>query len=59
MRRNQHCLSELHDMKIPSFGVTQHFANKVDWILHLAAGVRLPPLDDASYTNHIACSGYV
>jgi hypothetical protein len=23
-------------MKIPSFGVTQHFTDKVDWILDLA-----------------------
>jgi hypothetical protein len=46
-------------MKIPSFRVTQHFADEVDWILDLAVGVRPPPLDDDSYTNHIACSGYV
>jgi hypothetical protein len=46
-------------MKILSFGVTQHFVDKVDWILDLAVSVRLPPLDDDSYTNHIACSGYV
>jgi hypothetical protein len=29
-------------MKIPSFRVTQHFANEVDWILDLVVGVRLP-----------------
>jgi hypothetical protein len=46
-------------MKIPSFGVTQHFTDKVDWILDLAVGVRLPPLDDDSHTNHLACSRYV
>jgi hypothetical protein len=46
-------------MKIPSFGVTQHFDNKVDCILDLVVGVRLPPFDDNSCTNHIACSGYV
>jgi hypothetical protein len=46
-------------MKIPSFGVTQHFADEVDWILDLAFGVQLPPLDDDSCTNPIACSGYV
>jgi hypothetical protein len=46
-------------MKIPSFGVTQHFADKVDRILDLAIGVRLPPLDDDSYTVRIGCSGYI
>jgi hypothetical protein len=44
---------------MPSFGVTQHFADEVDWILDLAVGVRLPTLDDDSCTNHIACSRYV
>jgi hypothetical protein len=29
-------------MKIPTFGVTQHFADEVDWILYLTVGVRLP-----------------
>jgi hypothetical protein len=28
-------------------------------ILDLAVGVQLPPLDDDSCTNHIACSEYV
>jgi hypothetical protein len=46
-------------MNIPSFGVTHHFADEVDWILDLTVGVQLPPLDDDSCTNHIACSGYV
>jgi hypothetical protein len=46
-------------LKILIFGVTQHFADEVDWILDLAVGVRLPPLDDDSCTNHIAYSGYV
>jgi hypothetical protein len=46
-------------MKIPSFGVTQQFTGEVDWILDLAVGVQLLPLDDDSCTNHIACSGYV
>jgi hypothetical protein len=46
-------------MKIPSFGVTQHFADEVDWILDLAVGVRQPLLDDDSCTNNIICSGYV
>jgi hypothetical protein len=46
-------------MKIPNFGVTQHFADEVDWIFDLEVGVRLPLLNDDSCTNHIACSGYV
>jgi hypothetical protein len=49
-------------MEIPSFGVTQQFTDKVDWILDLVVGVRHPPpppLDDDSYTDHITCSGYV
>jgi hypothetical protein len=46
-------------MKILSFGVTQYFVDEIDRVLDLAVGVRLPPLDDDSYTNHIACSGYV
>jgi hypothetical protein len=46
-------------MKIPCFGVTQQFADEVDWILKLVVGARLPPLDDDICTNHIACSGYV
>jgi hypothetical protein len=45
-------------MKILSFGVTQHFIDEVDWILDLVVGVQLPPLNDDSYTDHIACSGY-
>jgi hypothetical protein len=46
-------------MEIPSFGVTQHFASEVDWIMDLAVRVRLPLLNDDSCTNHITCSGYV
>jgi hypothetical protein len=46
-------------MKIPSFGVTQHSTNEVDWILNLAIGVRHPLFNDDSCTNHIACSRYV
>jgi hypothetical protein len=46
-------------MKILSFGVTQHFTDEVDWILDLAIGVRLPPLDDDNCINHITCSEYV
>jgi hypothetical protein len=46
-------------MKIPSFGITQHFTDEVDWILDLSIGVRLPPLDDDNCINHITCSEYV
>jgi hypothetical protein len=46
-------------MEILSFGVTQHFVDEVDWILDLAVGVQLPPLDDGNRTDHITCSGYV
>jgi hypothetical protein len=46
-------------VKILSFGVTQHFAYEVNWILDLAVGVWLPLFDDNSCTNHITCSRYV
>jgi hypothetical protein len=46
-------------MKIPCFGVTQHFTDKVDWILDLLVSIQLPPLDDDIRTNHIYCSRYV
>jgi hypothetical protein len=29
-------------MVISSFGVTEHFADEIDWILDLAVGVQLP-----------------
>jgi hypothetical protein len=43
-------------VKIPSFGVAQHFADEVNRILDLAVSTRLPSFDDDSYTNHITCS---
>jgi hypothetical protein len=46
-------------MKILSLGVTQHFADEVDWILDLMVSVRLPPFNDYSHTNHIAYCRYV
>jgi hypothetical protein len=46
-------------MKIPSFGVTLHLADEVDQILDFMVSVRLPPFDDDSCTDHIACSRYV
>jgi hypothetical protein len=46
-------------VKLSSFGVTHHFTDEVYWILDLAVCVRLPPFDDDSCTNHIACSRYV
>jgi hypothetical protein len=46
-------------MKIPRLGVAQHFADKVYWVLDLAIGIQLLPLDDDSYTNHITRNRYV
>jgi hypothetical protein len=46
-------------VKILSFGVTQQFDDVTNWILDLMIGVRLPPLEDDSYIDHVACSGYV
>jgi hypothetical protein len=46
-------------VKILSFGVTQHFADVVDLILDVAVGLRLPPFDDDSCTNHVAYRRYV
>jgi hypothetical protein len=43
-------------MEIPSFGVTPHFTDKVNQILDLAVGVRLPPFDNNSHTDHVAWS---
>jgi hypothetical protein len=43
-------------MKILRLGVAQHFADKVHWVLDLAIGIRLPPLDDDSCTDHITHS---
>jgi hypothetical protein len=46
-------------MKILRLGVTQHFTDKVYWVLDLVIGIRLPPLNDDSYTDHITRSWYV
>jgi hypothetical protein len=46
-------------MEIPSFGITQHFTDEVDWILDLVVGVQLPSLDDDSCPDHTICSRYV
>jgi hypothetical protein len=46
-------------VKIPSFRVTQHFADELNWALDLVVSVRLPPFNHDSCTNHIACSRYV
>jgi hypothetical protein len=46
-------------VKIPSLGVTQHFADQINWVLDLVIGIRLPPLNDNSCTNHITCRRYV
>jgi hypothetical protein len=29
-------VSELHGIKIPSLGITQHFTDEIDWVLGLA-----------------------
>jgi hypothetical protein len=49
-------LGELNDMKIPSLGITQHFANEVDWVLDLTISVHLPSFDDDGHTDHVAHS---
>jgi hypothetical protein len=46
-------------VKIPSLGVSQHFANEINWVLDLVIGIWLPSLDDNSCTNQITCSRYV
>jgi hypothetical protein len=46
-------------MKILSFGVTKHCADEVLWVLDFTVGIRLPPFDDNSCTDHIAYSRYV
>jgi hypothetical protein len=46
-------------MKILSLGVSQHFADEINWVLDLLNGILLPPFDDNSCTNHISCSKYV
>jgi hypothetical protein len=46
-------------VKIPSLGITQHFADEIDWVLDLAVGIRLPSFEDDYRTNHVACSQYV
>jgi hypothetical protein len=33
-------------VKMPSSGITQHFADEIDQILDLAVGTRLPSFDD-------------
>jgi hypothetical protein len=53
------CINLLHDMKVPSLGITQHYAGEVDRVLDLAIGIRLPLFDDDCHTNHVACSRYV
>jgi hypothetical protein len=46
-------------VKILSLGVAQHFTDEINWVLDLAIGIRLPPLDNDSCTNHITHSQYV
>jgi hypothetical protein len=46
-------------MKIPSLGITQHFANEIDQVLDLVIGIRLLSFDDDYHSNHVVCSRYV
>jgi hypothetical protein len=46
-------------VKIPRFGVAQHFADEIHWVLDLTIGIRFPSLDDDSCTDHITRSRYV
>jgi hypothetical protein len=46
-------------MKILRHGVAQHFVDKVNWVLDLAIGIQLPPLDDDSCTDDITRSRYL
>jgi hypothetical protein len=46
-------------MKIPSHGITQYFADEVNWVLDLLIGVELPSFDDDCHIDHVACSQYV
>jgi hypothetical protein len=46
-------------VKIPSLGITQHFADEIGWVLDLAVGIRLPSFNDDCHTNHAAYNRYV
>jgi hypothetical protein len=46
-------------VKIPSLQLSQHFIDKIDWVLDLAVGTQLPSFNDNRHTNHIVCSRYV
>jgi hypothetical protein len=46
-------------VKIPRPGVAQHFTDEIRWVLDVAIGIQLPPLDDNSYIDHITHSRYV
>jgi hypothetical protein len=46
-------------VKIPSFGVSQHFADKIHWVLDPTIGTWLPSLNDNRSTDHITHSRYV
>jgi hypothetical protein len=35
-------ISELYDMKVPSLGITQHFADEIEWVLDLTIGIDSP-----------------
>jgi hypothetical protein len=46
-------------MKILRLGVSQHFTDKVYWVLDLAIGILLPPFNNNGCIDHITCSRYV
>jgi hypothetical protein len=57
---DEQCISELHDVKVLSLGVTQHFVDEINWMLDPTISAQPPPpFNNYSCTNHIACSRYV
>jgi hypothetical protein len=46
-------------MKLPSLGIAQHFADKIDQVLDLGVGIQLPSFDDDCHTNSISYCQYV
>jgi hypothetical protein len=46
-------------VKIPSLGISQHFVDEINWVLHLVIGIQFPPFNNDSCTDHITCSRYV
>jgi hypothetical protein len=40
---DEQCISELHDVKVPSLGVTQHFVDEINWMMDPAISAQPPP----------------